>query len=136
METQDMLSSLLSDPEKLQQALSMASSFLGGDTNNQDGQNMQNEQEVQNTSYQMPNFDDPSMMLMQKAMPVISQIAQSGHGAVSYEKRQLLQAVKPFVSEPIQSQIDHAIRLVGMAKMAKTALHQLDGKNSGGLTDV
>ena len=124
---EDMLSSLLSDPEKLQQAISVASSFLGGEQENQNQQN-----NSVNT-----DFDDPSLMLMQKAMPVISQIAQSGQSAVSYEKRQLLHAVKPFVSEPIQSQIDHAIKLVGMAKMAKTALHQFGGSsNDGGATDV
>ncbi len=124
---EDMLSSLLSDPEKLQQAISVASSFLGGEQEN-------NNQE--NNSIKT-DFDDPSLMLMQKAMPVISQIAQSGQSAVSYEKRQLLHAVKPFVSEPIQIQIDHAIKLVGMAKMAKTALHQFGGSNNnGGATDV
>lgn len=122
---EDMLSSLLSDPEKLQQAISVASSFLGGEQENQ-----------QNNSVNV-DFEDPSLMLMQKAMPVISQIAQSGQSAVSYEKRQLLHAVKPFVSEPIQTQIDHAIKLVGMAKMAKTALHQFGGSNNnGGATDV
>ena len=72
-----MLSSLLSDPEKLQQAISVASSFLGGEQENQ-----------QNNSVNV-DFEDPSLMLMQKAMPVISQIAQSGQSAVSYEKRQL-----------------------------------------------
>lgn len=124
---EDMLSSLLSDPEKLQQAISVASSFLGGEQENQNQQN-----NSVNT-----DFDDPSLMLMQKAMPVISQIAQSGQSAVSYEKRQLLHAVKPFVSEPIQSQIDHAIKLVGMAQMAKTAIHQFGGSNNnGGATDV
>ena len=124
---EDMLSSLLSDPEKLQQAISVASSFLGGEQENQNQQN-----NSVNT-----DFDDPSLMLMQKAMPVISQIAQSGQSAVSYEKRQLLHAVKPFVSEPIQSQIDHAIKLVGMAQMAKTAPHQFGGSNNnGGATDV
>lgn len=124
---EDMLSSLLSDPEKLQQAISVASSFLGGEQEN-------NNQE--NNSIKT-DFDDPSLMLMQKAMPVISQIAQSGQSAVSYEKRQLLHAVKPFVSEPIQIQIDHAIKLVGIAKMAKTALHQFGGSNNnGGATDV
>lgn len=126
---EDMLSSLLSDPEKLQQAISVASSFLGGE---QENNNQNQDRNSINT-----DFDDPSLMLMQKAMPVISQIAQSGQSAVSYEKRQLLHAVKPFVSEPIQSQIDHAIKLVGMAKMAKTALHQFGGSNNdGGATDV
>lgn len=134
MENQDMLSSILSDPEKLQQAISMATSLLGGAetetkseaTQNQTAQNQISENQMMKGS---SNFDDPSVMLMQKAMPFISQIAQSGHNAVSYEKKQLLQAVKPFVSEPVQNQIDHAIKLVGMAKMAKSVLRQFGGKN-------
>ena len=134
METQDMLSSLLSDPEKLQQAISVASSFLGGETENNNDE--QNNNTNANTNMNT-DFADPSLMLMQRAMPIISHIARSGQSAVSYEKRQLLHAVKPFVSEPIQSQIDHAIKLVGMAKMAKAALYQFGGSNNnGGLTDV
>ena len=90
----DMLSSLLSDPEALQNAMKTVSDLLGGQPSAQT--------EPQSTY-------DPASEMMQKALPVIGAIAQSGQNAVKPEKRALLGALKPFV-----------------ARMARAALGQVN----------
>ena len=72
------------------------------------------------------NAYDPASEMMQKALPVIGAIAQSGQNAVKPEKRALLGALKPFVAEEVSGQFDRALRLVSMARMARAALGQVN----------
>lgn len=62
---------------------------------------------------------------MSKAMPVINAIARSGQTAVTREKANLLNSLKPFVSGDVSTQLDHAMRLVSMARMARSAMSEL-----------
>ncbi|MFR4240707.1 MAG: hypothetical protein ACLT2F_09080 [Butyricicoccus sp.] len=87
----DMLSSLLSDPEALQNAMKTVSDLLGGQPSAQT---------------EPQNAYDPASEMMQKALPVIGAIAQSGQNAVKPEKRALLGALKPFVAEEVSGQFD------------------------------
>ncbi len=103
----DMLSSLLSDPEALQNAMKTVSDLLGGQPSAQT---------------EPQNAYDPASEMMQKALPVIGAIAQSGQNAVKPEKR----ALKPFVAEEVSGQFDRALRLVSMARMARAALGQVN----------
>ena len=102
----DMLSSLLSDPESLQNAMKTVSDLLGGQPSAQ--------AEPQSTY-------DPASEMMQKALPVIG-----AQNAVKPEKRALLGALKPFVAEEVSGQFDRALRLVSMARMARAALGQVN----------
>ncbi len=111
----DMLSSLLSNPDALQNAMKTVSAMLGPDSE----QAPPRPTGGANTDY------DPSADLMEHALPMITSIVQSGQSAVLPEKRALLNAVKPFVSEEIAGQFDHAMRLVSMAKMARAVLGQV-----------
>ena len=106
----DMLSSLLSDPEAQQNAVQAVSGMLGG-----------GEQPASPPA----NDYDPTADMMQRALPVIGAIVQSGQGAVRQEKRALLSALKPFVTDEVAGQFDHAMRLVSMARMARAAMGQL-----------
>ena len=65
-------------------------------------------------------------------LPVITGIMQSGRAAVRPEKRALLSALRPFVAEDVASQFDRALRLAGMAGMARAALGQLEHRAEGG----
>lgn len=142
MEQNDLFSSLLNDPEKLKGVLSMASSLLGGE---QEGSASAAPPEppapaaaptvsappsarprVASSGY------DPSAELMQRVMPVIAEITKSGQSAVSREKLNLLNAVKPFVADNVGSQIDHGLRLVSIARMARTAMRQVGGQIDSG----
>lgn len=105
------ISALLNDPKALEQALGAVSALLGSD--NVQGQ--ETASTAQNTDY------DPSADLMQRAMPLLSRMAQGGQNAVDPQKRALLNAIKPFISETAAQQIDHGMRLVSLARMA-TAL--------------
>lgn len=105
----DMLSSLLSDPEALQNAMKTVSGMLGG---------------TEPPAPAPADSYDPTNDLMQRALPVFGAIVQSGQSAVKQEKRALLGALKPFVTEEVAGQFDHALRLVSMARMARAALGQ------------
>lgn len=105
----DMLSSLLSDPEALQNAMKTVSGMLGG---------------AEQSAPPSTNDYDPTAEWMERALPVFGAIVQSGQGAVKQEKRALLGALKPFVTDEVAGQFDHAMRLVSMARMARAALGQ------------
>ena len=138
MSQNDMLSSILNDPEKLQSALSMASSLLGGEGGGAAADLPPAESRPAppaqpavsaprspgGSSGAVNTVYDPSAELMQRAMPVIAEIARSGQNAVSREKLNLLNAVKPFVAGNVGSQIDHGLRLVSLARMARSAMKQ------------
>lgn len=134
----DMLSSILNDPEKLQSAISMASSILGGSDSAEpapDASAMA-QQPPQSMPSAASSTYDPSAELMQRAMPVIAEIAKSGQNAVSREKLNLLNAVKPFVADNVSTQIDHGLRLVSIARMANAAMKQFGAAPQEGDTHV
>ena len=134
-----MLSSILNDPEKLQSAISMASSLLGGAGEAPEDAAPQKAVSPSPPPVRRASAFDPSADLMQKAMPVLAEIAKSGQNAVSREKLNLLNAVKPFVAETVGTQIDHGLRLVSIARMARSAMKQLGsaGEQDGeGVTHV
>nr|WP_297171349.1 hypothetical protein [uncultured Agathobaculum sp.] len=116
----DTLSSLLGNPEALQDAVKAVSGMLGGAS----------------AAAPPPAADyDPTADMMQRALPVIGAIVQSGQGAVRQEKRALLGALKPFVTDEVAGQFDHALRLVSMARMARAAMGQLGQLGQGGPSD-
>lgn len=116
----DLFSSLLSDPDALQNAMKTVSGMLGGNE----------------AGAAPPRAEyDPSAELMERALPVIGTIVQSGQTAVGPEKRALLNAVKPFVTDEVSTHFDHAMRLVSMARMARAALGQLGQRNTASAPD-
>lgn len=138
-----MFSDLLNDPAKLQSALSAASSILGGNAGSpappprpapqsasappSGAQAVQPPMMNGTSGARSAPAYDPSAELLQKVMPVINTIARSGQTAVNRDRANLLQSFKPFVTENVGNQFDHAIRLVSLARMAKNAMLQLGG---------
>jgi len=140
----NMLSELLNDPAKLQSALSAASGLLGGSQSPAPPQRPATPQGAAPAAAPVPPpmmsggagsrpaaAYDPSAELMRKVMPVINTIARSGQQAINRDRANLLQSFKPFVTEGVGNQFDHAIRLVSMARMAKNAMLQLGGTQGG-----
>lgn len=107
----DALSSLLSDPEALKNAMNSVSSLLG-------------------TQADAPS--PPSDDMETQLLPVLSGIMQGGRAAVDPDKRALLTALRPFIAQDVALQFDRALRLVGMAGMARAALRQLEHRTKGG----
>lgn len=143
--TNTMLNDLLSDPAKLQSALSAASSLFGGSNGAASpapparpapqagvpaaapAPMMPPPMPPGMSGARSAGAYDPSAELMRKVMPVINTIARSGKHAVNQDRANLLQSFKPFVTNNVGSQFDHAIRLVSIARMAKDAMLQLGG---------
>ena len=136
----DMLSSLLRDPAALQSAVQAVSGLLGGAPADGDDRPAQSglpggaPERAQGTA---ADSYDPAAEMMQRALPVLGAIMQSGQGAVRQEKRALLGALKPFVTPEVAGQFDHALRLVSMARMARAAMGQLGrlGQTDGAAAD-
>lgn len=140
--TNQALSDLLNDPAKLQSALNAATSLLGGSQSPAPPQRPMQPQGAQAAAGIQPppmmsggggrtsTAYDPSADLMRKVMPVINTIARSGQQAVNRDRANLLQSFKPFVTDNVGSQFDHAIRLVSIARMAKNTMLQLGSNQS------
>lgn len=148
-----MLSSILNDPEKMKSIMSIASSVLGQNPGT-GGMPFSPPSSAPDTPFPPPSSApdapfspppppetpagafqgtpayDPSAELMAKMIPVISAIAKSGKNAVNRDKMNLLLSLKPFVTSDIGNQMDHAIRLLSTARMAKAAMGQLGNVTS------
>lgn len=130
------LQQLFSDPEKLSGMMNLASSLLGqGEPAGQpDGAAPPAAPATPAApAAAVPPEPAPQAMppdplaasVMAKALPVISAVAESGRHAVRAERINLLNALRPFVSDSIGEQMTHAVKLVSLAKMAKTAMGEL-----------
>lgn len=156
MDGTDLFSSLLNDPAALQSAISMASSLLSGAAGGNapsaapSGGAVSPAAPTGASAFVPPGAPgapdapggsgtlgasaptyDPSADLMRAAMPVLGRIAKSAQSAVTPEKRNLLNAVKPFVGTHTAQQIDHGMKLVSLARMASAAMNQLGGEEGG-----
>lgn len=107
----DALSSLLSDPEALSNLMQTAASMFGQPPSGPDSP---------------PSTPDPAAELTGKLLPLLTSIAQSSHCDSDSDRIRLLNALKPFISQKSCSEIDHAVRLLGMARMARAAMTQLN----------
>lgn len=149
-----MLSNILNDPEKMKSIMSIASSFLGQNAGGGAAPFTPPQEPVQPVSEPIPPIQndvrptsafpgagsaayDPSVELMSKAIPLISAIAKSGKNAIDQNKMNLLLSLKPFVTNDVSSQMDHAIRVLSMARMAKAAMGQIGNiAGSDGKTEL
>jgi hypothetical protein len=66
---------------------------------------------------------------MRKIMPILTAMNQSGQSVVGTDKWNLLHALKPFVAADVGRQMERAVRLIGMTRMAKTAMRELGGNH-------
>lgn len=136
----DTLQQLFSDPEKLSGMMDLASSILGqGEPAGPPAEPAQTEPSAQaEAPAAAPSGPAPRPMppdplaasVMAKALPVISAVAESGRHAVRAERINLLNALRPFVTDSIGDQMTHAVKLVSLAKMAKTAMGELSANTA------
>ena len=107
----DALSGLLNDPDALRRAMDSVSSLLGTPSD-----------------APSPPPDDAETRLL----PVLSGIMQGGRAAVNPDKRALMTALRPVIAQDVALQFDRALRLVGMAGMARAALSELEHRTGKG----
>ncbi|HBI64800.1 MAG TPA: hypothetical protein DDX51_06750 [Clostridiales bacterium] len=99
MEASDVVSSLLSDPDAVEKLSGLASELMGGGA---------------------PPPPPPMPPVSPQPMPPMSGLSMKTGG----KRMQLLTALKPFLSSHTCSQIDHAVHILSMARMARTAATQ------------
>lgn len=143
MESSDLFSSLLQNPDTMQKLASMAAEVMGGMTPPPADFSSASETDAPQQSAlpsaapaSLPRTPDPTVDIMTKAMPVLSVIAQSGSKLARPERIQLLTALKPFVSPKTCAEIDHAERILSMARMTKTAAAEVLPQLSNGRREV
>ena len=99
MEASDVVSSLLSDPDAVEKLSGLASELMGGGA---------------------PPPPPPMPPVSPQPMPPMSGLSMKTGG----KRMQLLTERTPFLSAHTCSQIDHAVHILSMARMARTAATQ------------
>ncbi len=104
-ELEDRLNSILSDPEQMARINRLAQSLMGG----------------QGGGEALPPAGDgePDSALLGKLGSLLGQ--QGGDS----DKRALLEAMKPYLSEKRRNKLDRAMRLTRMAHLARLAMGEL-----------
>lgn len=146
-EPKDMFSEILSDPDKLSSIMSIASSILGGpngptqndvNTDNNDGDISGNNDTPGFNPIDGINLNDIGNMfsgndifggdILGAAMPFINNVMKESSNSITPEKKQLIKALSPFAPNNISSQMNRSVKLIGIAKVAKSALKQFSKK--------
>lgn len=109
--------SALQNPEAMQKLMNMASELMGSTS-------------APSGSDATPQPPAAANELMQRAIPTLSAIAQNST-PIKSDRMHLLSALKPFLSASTGEQIDHAERILSMARMTKAAAEQFLPQQSG-----
>jgi len=116
-ELEDRINSVLSDPEQLQQITKMAQSLMGG-----------NSGQESSGAASAPGAELFSQLgLDSGALGRISRLI-GGQGAVSSQSRNLLEAMKPFLSDKRRQKMDRALKIARLAKLAGLAIGETEGE--------
>ena len=109
-ELEDRLNSILNDPEQMARISSLAQSLMGGE------------------GWQTPEGPGKLAELLgggsgENALPgkLASLLGQSGDA----DKRALLEAMKPYLSEKRRGKLDRAMKLTRMARLARLAMGEV-----------
>ncbi|MDO4173204.1 MAG: hypothetical protein Q4D42_00440 [Eubacteriales bacterium] len=121
MDSADLFASVLENPEAMQKIAGIASELMGNTSDDTTKQPL----DVPVTA------PDISNETIARLLPALSGIAQSSQNLPNPSKRQLLHALRPFLSSDTCAQIDHAEHILSMAQMAKAAAEQFLPQYSG-----
>lgn len=112
-ELEDMINSVLSDPAQMEKISGLAKSLMGG-----------GQAEQSPDSLPLSNNDsdfDPSLLSR------ISSLMSAGNQP-SNDKRALLEAMKPYLSEKRRQKMDKALRIARLARIAGIAMGEMGEK--------
>lgn len=107
-ELEDMISSVLNDPEQMNMISSLAKSLMGGQDEPGNGKA---------SAPAMPDID-PAMLGR------ISRLMQAGNEDNTNE-RALLEAMRPYLSEKRRNKMDRAMKIAKLARIAKLAIGEM-----------
>lgn len=112
-ELEDRLNSILNDPEQMARINSLAQSLMGGGA----GDGGPGPEELSGLAGMLGAQDGGNALLGK-----LGSLLGSGGDA---DKRALLEAMKPYLSEKRRGKLDRAMKLTRMAKLARLALGEL-----------
>jgi len=113
-EFEDKVNQILSDPGQMEKIAGLAKSLMGRDV----GENTAQENPLGALlGGEMPGLDGAML-------GKLSRLLQSGAGQ-DREKQALLEAMKPYLSEKRRAKMDKAIRLAGLARIARLAMGEM-----------
>ncbi len=101
----DKLNAILENPGQLEKITQMAKSIMGGETKHDGYQEPKSD----------PGFIDPSML---------KKLSGFMGGGARDDKRALLEAMKPYLSEKRRKKIEKALRMAKLASFAGLALSE------------
>lgn len=106
-ELEDMINSVLSDPEQMSKIAGLAQSLMGGSDGPKQGQNSS------------APIDSQMLGKLQNLM--------GASGAAQGNSESLLRAMQPYLSEKRRVKMDKALKLARMARLAGFAMEELGG---------
>ena len=116
-EFEDRLNSILSDPAQMERITSMAKSLMGDGETAQE----QSKSQVKKETNVFENFDPAMLGRITKMM---------GAGNKTDDKRQLLEALKPYLSQRRREKLERAMKLAKMIHMAELTFGVLGGEDA------
>ncbi len=125
-ELEDRVNSILNDPAQMDKIANLAKSLMGGEGKAQ----KQSEAPERDTgglgsiAELARSFMGDDGVLDGAALGRISRVL-SASGAQDNEKRALLEAMKPYMSEKRRTKMDKAIKIARLAKIAKIAMGEM-----------
>ncbi|MGI5935207.1 MAG: hypothetical protein ACOX7I_00125 [Oscillospiraceae bacterium] len=119
-ELEDKINSILNNPEEMNKIVQMAASIMNGG----------NQKDTSGAGSPDPGNALASLGGIDPAM--LSSIGRLiSRAENSFNKHDLLEAMKPYLSEKRREKIDKAIQVAKMAKVAQIALAEYGGKKDG-----
>ena len=113
-ELEDRINSVLNDPKQMEQVLGMARSLVGGESQAEGG--------LSGLMGSLAGGEGPEAGLMGRLGDLLRE--EGG----DRDRRALLEAMKPWLSEKRRGKLDRAMRLSRMARLALTALGEAGGE--------
>lgn len=119
-ELENMINSVLSDPAQMEKISGLARSLMGGAEQPSSEKPVNMLDSLMSGGSPGPELD-PAML---RRISALMGASDSG----SSDKRALLEAMKPYLSEKRRQKMDRALRIARLAKIAGIAMGEMEGK--------
>ncbi len=120
-EWEDRINSLLNDPAQMDKIANLAKTLMGGE-------NAAGQGGGPSAGAGSGPADGDALGFDPAVLRRLSRLMQDGGGRDGRDKRALLEAMKPYLSEKRRVKMDKAIRMARLARMAQLAIGEL-GEN-------
>lgn len=123
-EFEDRLNSILGDPEQMDKIANLAKSLMGGEQGAPAAENSAGD----SLNSMLGSFMGTDGGIDAAAIGRISRLMNSA-SAQNNEKQALFNAMKPYLSEKRRAKMDKAIKIAGLARIARLAMGEMGDKD-------